>query len=135
MRERLEKHLPKRVLDVMDNAIQENAVGAEYLKRIKPYKTLFMPEINSNGAVYTMADMLTMFRYGLHHGKEGESANPDEKRKPLFKSGDLLKHKDDARETLQIKGYKGEYYRVKTDDVKGFEYYSMDYVEEHFEKV
>lgn len=131
MRERLEKYLPKRVLDAVDEAIAENSMGAIYLERIKPYKTIYMPEIKGDGLLFTAADMLQMFRYGLHHNiAEKADVAP---RKPLYKSGDTLKAKDNPKHTLLIKGYSGDRYKVKDQGMKGFEFYSMDYVEDKFE--
>ena len=131
-RKRLEKYLPKRVLDVVDKAIIENTIATQYLLKVKSYKKVFMPEIQSNVELYTMADMIRMFRYGLHHNDEEQPQ--EEQRVPLFKSGDILKAKDDPNHTLQIKGYNGDRYKVKDQGIKGFEFYSMDYVEEKFEK-
>ena len=132
LRQQLEKFVPKRVIDIMDKSMTEAEMAVGYLEKIKPYKVIYQPEIKGKGAVYTMADMIKMFRYGLHHNDEAKPKT--EKRKPLFKGGDVLREKVNPDHIITLKGYKGEHYKVREQGKRELVYYSMDYVETNFER-
>lgn len=137
-KEDLEKYIPKRLLVRMDNALKENEMSIPYLEKIKPYKFYDIPADPAHGtkatkgALYTIADMMTMFRYGLHHNDEVTEQN---ERKPKFVNGSVLVHKDDDRDTITIKGYVGEHYKVKIQGEKKYQYYVFDYVEDNYKPI
>ena len=126
----LEKVVPKRVLAVMERAAEENRMAIPYLEKIKPYK-VYKRKDGSKGGLYTIADMLLMFSHGLHHNDPKQV----EKREPLFPNGTVLVNKDDERERITIKGYVGEHYKVKIAGERKYEFYTFDYVEEHYKTI
>ena len=134
MRASLEKYVPKRVLKIMDEAAEENRMAIPYLEKIKPYKVYTIPETKTKGALYTIGDMMAMFRFGLHHNDEGKDEAPA-KREPMFANGSILVNKNDERERITVKGYRGEHYKVKIDGERKYEFYSFDYVEDNYKSI
>lgn len=122
----------------MDNVIKENEMSIPYLEKIKPYRLYNIPADKAKGtkatkgALYTINDMMAMFRYGLHHNDE-EAENSE--RKPKFANGSVLVNKDDDRDTITIKGYAGEHYKVKVQGDKKYQYYVFDYVEDNYKPI
>ena len=134
----LNKVLPKRMIAKMEQDINDNKMALPYLENIKPYKIYDIPEDKENGvaahkgALYTIGDMLTMFRCGLHHN---DAPDGKKQRKPAFPNGTSLVNINDEREILTIKGYTGEYYKVKIEGEKKHQFYTFDYIEENFKRL